>query len=259
MRITVLGSGTSSGVPVIGCDCEVCTSPDPRDRRTRASVLVELAGGNLLIDTSTDLRAQALGHGLRRVDAVLYTHAHADHLHGVDELRLFCLGRAGPLPCHAGPDALARLKAYLAYIFDPDEEPQSFRPLLELHEVRGPFELLGQRVVPVPLEHGRTPSLGYRLGRFAYLTDVNRIPEDSFALLAGLELLVLDALRPRPHPTHFSLAEALEAIARIAPGRAVLTHLAHQVEHAAVSAGLPAGVSLAHDGLELEVADEALE
>lgn len=253
MRVTVLGSGTSSGVPVVGCRCPVCTSPDPRDQRTRASVAIELPGGTVLIDTSTDLRAQALRHGLARVDAVLYTHAHADHLHGVDDLRPFCLGRDGPLPCYANPDTLARLRAYLGYIFDPDREPESWRPLLGLHEVAGPFELLGQRVVPVPLWHGRTPVLGYRLGGFAYLTDANRIPEGSWPLLEGLELLMLDALRPKPHPTHFSLDEATGVIARLAPARAVLTHLAHQVAHATASAGLPPGVSLAHDGLVLEV------
>ncbi|HOX46927.1 MAG TPA: MBL fold metallo-hydrolase [Myxococcota bacterium] len=254
MRVTILGSGTSSGVPVIGCECRVCTSPDPRDRRTRASAVVALPGGNLLLDTATDLRAQALREGLVRVDAVLFTHAHADHLHGIDELRLFNLRRQGAIPCFGNRDTLERLRAYLRYIFDA-EQGESWRPALTLTEVTGPFELLGARVVPIPLWHGRTPVLGYRLGGFAYLTDANRIPDESWGLLEGLEVLVLDALREKPHPTHFSLGEALEVVARLRPGRTVLTHLAHTVAHAEVSARLPAGVELAQDGLVLALED----
>jgi phosphoribosyl 1,2-cyclic phosphate phosphodiesterase len=252
MRVTILGSGTSSGVPVIGCECAVCSSPDPRNRRTRASALVAVPGGNLLLDTATDLRFQALREGLGRVDAVLFTHAHADHLHGIDDLRLFNLRRGGTIPCYANHDTLERLRAYLRYIFD-GEEGESWRPALSLTEVDGPFEVLGARVVPVPLWHGRTPVLGYRLGGFAYLTDANRIPEESWPLLYGLDVLVLDALRQKPHPTHFSLAEALEVAARLRPRRTLLTHLAHTVDHARVSVGLPSGVELAYDGLAFEV------
>jgi len=252
MRVTILGSGTSSGVPVIGCSCPVCTSGDPKDQRTRASAAIEHAGRVILIDTATDLRAQALRAGLSRVDAVLYTHAHADHVHGIDELRAFNLCTLRDIPCYADAATLSRLKAAFTYIFDSDEG-ESLRPFLSLNEATGPFELLGLTVTPVPMFHGRLPTLGYRVGDFAYLTDCSRVPDESLRLLSGLKLLVLDALRARPHPTHLSIGEALELIARLAPERAALTHLSHQVSHREGNKGLPMGVELAYDGLVFEL------
>ncbi len=251
MRVTVLGSGTSSGVPMIGCRCPVCTSPEPKNKRTRASVTVELSGGTVLIDTSTDLRQQALSCEIERVDAVLYTHAHADHLHGIDELRVYNLRQLKEIPCYASREVAGRIRAYFDYIFDQEESP-SFRPFLELVEIDGPFEILGETVVPIPLLHGDLQVLGFRLGDFAYLTDVSEIPEESFELLEDLDLLVLDALRPRPHPTHFGIEQALSVVERLKPGRTALTHLSHLIDHGSTSRELPVGVELAFDGMVFE-------
>lgn len=254
--VKILGSGTSSGVPMIGCQCPVCTSSDPRNKRTRASAAIELERGTILIDTATDLRAQALRWGLERVDAVLYTHAHADHLHGIDDLRLYNLRQLKPIPCFTNADTACRLRAYFDYIFDP-AGAESFRPTLELEVVEAPFSLLGETVIPVPLLHGEMPVLGFRLRRFAYLTDVSAIPDRSWRLLEGLDLLVLDALRPRPHPTHFGLDQALEVVDRLRPRRTLLTHLSHQFDHETTNEKLPIGVELAYDGMIVELEDEA--
>jgi phosphoribosyl 1,2-cyclic phosphate phosphodiesterase len=252
MRITILGSGTSSGVPMIGCSCPVCSSPDPMNHRTRASVSVHLDAGTILIDTATDLRQQALRWGLTRVDAVLFTHAHADHIHGIDELRSFNMTSLREIPCYGPPEAVSRLRAYFDYIFREDQT-ESLRPFLTLQDLTSPTELCGVRVVPVPLLHGDQAALGYRLGDFAYLTDASRIPEGSWDLLPDLRLLVLDALRPHRHPTHFSIPEALEVIERLKPRRAVLTHLSHHVDHQLVNKKLPIGVELAYDGQTFEL------
>jgi len=253
LRVTMLGSGTSSGVPVIGCTCAVCTSSDPRNRRLRPSLRLDLPGGTALVDTPPDLREQALRSGLARLDAVLFTHAHADHIFGLDDVRIFNFRQGGAIPCHGSPGTLERVRAAFSYVFEEGEEGGG-KPKLDLVPVTGPFELLGARVEPVPAWHGPTQVLGYRVGGFAYLTDVNRIPEESFPLLAGLEVLVLGALRYRPHPTHFTIAEAVEAAARIGAGRTYLTHLAHDVDHAAPGVALPPGVAFGHDGLEIELA-----
>jgi len=257
MRLTILGSGTSSGVPVIGCRCSVCSSADPRNRRTRASALVEVAEVKILIDTSPDLRQQALRFGLARVDAVLFTHGHADHVHGIDELRSFNMVTLSEIPCFGNRPTLDRLRRTFDYIFE-DTGSESLKPLLELHEVGEPFDARGVRILPVPLWHGRTPSLGYRIGDAAYLTDCSRIPPESFSLLENLDLLVLDALRHHPHPTHFSIAQAIEIVEGLRPRRAVLTHLSHQVDHADAQSRLPLGVELAYDGMSFELAEPAL-
>jgi phosphoribosyl 1,2-cyclic phosphate phosphodiesterase len=254
MRVTILGSGTSGGVPMIGCTCAVCTSGNPKNRRMRPSAAVEVKKRVFLLDTSTDLREQALRFDLPRVDAVLYTHAHADHIHGVDELRAFNVRHLHEIPCYGNPDTLNRLRNYLQYIFD-QEHHESFRPFLSLNEVQGPFTLSGVDVVPVPLFHGKMSVLGYRIGGFAYLTDANRIPDASWKLLEGLELLVLDALRPRPHATHFSLSEAVEVAAKLNPQRTVFTHVSHMMEHEETNKGLPKGMELAYDGMTFILAD----
>lgn len=252
LSVTLLGTGTSSGVPVLGCRCPVCTSEDPRNRRLRCGAVLELPGGTLLLDTPIDLRQQALAYGLRRVDAVLYTHGHADHLLGADELRIYNYRQGGAIPCFGSAATLAKLRHTFAYAFEEDGSGTS-KPSFELREIRGPFDLLGARVIPVPVRHGEMEVLGFRLGAFAYVTDCNHIPEASFGLLEGLEVLVLGALRYRPHPTHFTLTEALAAAERIGARRTYFTHLAHEVDHGAPRVPLPPGLELASDGLAFEL------
>jgi phosphoribosyl 1,2-cyclic phosphate phosphodiesterase len=253
VNVTFLGTGTSTGVPVPTCTCDVCRSSDPRDARLRPSVLLRWDGASVLVDTSTDLRQQALRLGLMGLDAVVYTHAHADHVFGLDELRMFNWRRGGAIPVYASALTLAAIRRTFWYAFE-DVEAGGGKPLLELHEVDAPFALLGRTVVPVPLQHGSLPILGYRIGGFAYLTDVSAIPEASYALLENLDVLVLSALRLRPHPTHMHLARSLEEAARIGATRTLFTHIAHEISHAAVAASLPPGVELAYDGLTFETA-----
>ena len=260
LKVTLLGTGTSHGVPMIGCSCGVCASSDPRDRRTRPSILIESGGAqavrHILVDTSTDLRAQALAHGVSRVDAILFTHSHADHVLGLDEVRRFNVLQRGAIPCFADAATLEDLRRMFAYIFDPPEQRGGGLPQLALFRIGGVFTLGGLEIVPVPLLHGRRPILGFRIGSFAYLTDCSRIPDESWPLLAGVRTLVLDALRDRPHPTHFTVAEALEVVARLAPARTYFTHICHDLPHAATCARLPGGVELAYDGLVLTIGDD---
>lgn len=254
LDLLCLGSGTSHGVPMIGCRCPVCRSTDPRNRRTRCSALVSVGAIHLLIDTSTDLRTQALRHDLDRLDAVLYTHAHADHLHGIDDLRSFTLKQRQPLPCYGDAATVGLIRERYAYMFaDPEFRLRWSIPRLELHELAGPVDVCGVRVIPVPLLHGRLPICGFRIGRLAYLTDCSEIPMPSWALLQDLHTLVIDGLRPQPHATHFSTGQAVDVVARLRPCQAFLTHLTHDVDHGAVEATLPPGVHLAYDGLRVTV------
>lgn len=253
MRVTFLGTGTSTGVPVPTCDCPVCISPDPRDQRLRSSVLLEWDGSTVLIDTSTDLRAQVLRHRIQRIDAVFYTHAHADHVLGLDELRLFNWRQGGAIPIYGSPQTLAAIARTFWYVFESGASEQT-RPILAPCPVAATFEFGGRDVIPVPLWHGSLPILGYRLGRLAYLTDVSRIPSASYRLIEDLDVLVLSALRHRSHPTHLTLAAAIEQARRIGAPRTFFTHISHEIGHAAVSAGLPEGIALAYDGLKIEVA-----
>lgn len=246
------GTGTSTGVPVIGCACAVCTSGDARNRRLRPGAQVRLDGGVILLDTPTDLRQQSLRYGLPRVDAVLFTHPHADHVFGLDEVRVFNFRQRQVIPCFGSAETLAALRRIFAYAFERGQEGGG-KPRVELLEVAGPFELLGREVVPVPVWHGEMSVLGYRIGRFAYVTDVNRIPAESLALLAGVDVLVLGALRYRPHSTHFSIAEAAEVAQAIGARRTLLTHIAHEVDHGNQELPLPPGVELAYDGLAFDV------
>jgi phosphoribosyl 1,2-cyclic phosphate phosphodiesterase len=251
MRITMLGSGTSTGVPVIGCTCGVCTSDNPRNKRWRPGLKLEIGGGVVLVDTPTDLREQALRFGLPRVDAVIFTHSHADHVFGLDDVRIFNFRQRSSIPCYGSAHTLAALRSMFAYVFENGQEGGG-RPQLELIEVQDRFAVLGQEVVPVPVWHGELEVFGYRLGSFAYVTDCNSIPEASFRLLTGVEVLILDALRYRPHSTHFSVEQALTVAARIGASRTILTHLAHEIDHDAPAVALPEGVEFGYDGLVLD-------
>lgn len=253
MRVTFLGTGTSSGVPVPTCDCRVCTSSDPRDRRLRPSIRLEWEGASVLVDTSTDLRQQALRHGIDRVDAVLFTHAHADHVLGLDELRIYNWRRRGPIPAYGSPLTLTNLSRTFWYVFD-DAEPESSRPLIDRRPIgEEPFELLGREVVPLPALHGSLPIYGWRIGDFAYLTDVSELPARTLRRLEGVTTLTLNALRARPHPTHLTVDDAVALARRIGARRTWFTHMSHEVLHAEVSAALPDGVDLAYDGLTFDV------
>jgi len=240
---------------MIGCDCAVCHSTDPRDACWRPSVYVECDDGTrILVDMTPDLRAQALRFGVRLVDAILYTHSHADHLMGLDEVRRFNAIRKSTMPIFADDRTIDDIRRAFAYIFDPNTPKAGGVPDLRLWRLGGgPFVIGRQDVVPVPVMHGTRPILGFRLDRFAYLTDCNAIPDSSLALLGGLDTLVLDALRPLPHPTHFTLGEAVEMAHRIGARQTFFTHIAHQMGHAETCASLPPTMALAHDGLSLDI------
>jgi phosphoribosyl 1,2-cyclic phosphate phosphodiesterase len=253
-RVTFLGTGTSHGVPMIGCRCGVCRSEDPRDRRWRPSIYIEFPDVSVLVDTSTDLRSQALQFDIVRVDAILFTHSHADHVLGLDEVRRYNDLQKSSIPCYADVETVADLRRAFAYVFDPRTPAGGGLPRLDLFPLCGEFSLGRQVIVPVPLLHGRRTILGYRVGSFAYLTDCSEIPAASWPLIEGVESVVIDALRHRPHPTHFNVAQALDAVRRLAPRRAWFTHIAHDLGHAATCAQLPEGVELAYDGLTVDVA-----
>jgi phosphoribosyl 1,2-cyclic phosphate phosphodiesterase len=255
-RLVFLGSGTSTGVPVIGCDCPVCTSADPRNQRTRPSVLLRFPQGNLLIDTSPEMRLQLLRERVPFVHAIAYTHHHVDHLFGLDDTRLFPRHTGGPLPVYCEPDTQAVIRQVFAYAFTEHALaiPPGHLPKVHFETITPgvPFTVLGQTVLPIRLEHGRFRVLGFRVGNLAYCTDVNRIPDESWPLLEGLDVLILDALRHEPHPTHFSLGEALAVVQRLRPKRVWLTHLSHSFDHGPTETTLPPCVGLAYDGLALD-------
>lgn len=253
-QLVLLGTGTSVGVPVIGCNCETCRSKNPRNHRTRCGLALGLPQGILLVDTPTDLRTQLLREGIGLVHAVVFTHSHADHIFGLDDLRLFpyYLGRKLPLYCE--PSVEGRIRKSFDYAF-PTEVEDFQRldiPRLEVRQIgTEPFEVLGARVTPIRLLHGSLPVLGFRFGNVAYCTDTNEIPNESWSLLQGLDTLILDALRPKQHRTHFNLEEAVEVAKRIGARRTLFTHMAHELEHEATNANLPAGMELAYDGMRV--------
>ena len=251
IELTFLGSGTSHGVPMIGCDCAVCRSDDPRDKRNRASVAIGTAGGSILVDAPPELRLAAVAWGLGRVDAILFTHAHADHIMGLDDVRRFNDIVGSTIDCYCNAPCLQRLRAVFGYAEVVYDKTPANRPSLRFELMEEPRRICGVDVVPVPLLHGSDEVLGFRFGSMAYCTDCSAIPPASAPLLEGLDLLVLDALRHTPHPTHFSLAEALEVIAELRPKKALLTHIAHQLGHEATSRDLPDNVAMAYDGLSV--------
>lgn len=255
MRITLLGTGTSHGVPMIACDCAVCTSADPRDRRTRAGIHVQFGDRGILVDTTPELRLQCLACDIRRVDAVLFTHQHADHVAGLDDLRRFNHLLGGPLTCYGNRATLEALVRMFPYAFADMPDYPSAKPQLLTQLIDGEFEVCGLRVRPVSLLHGDLPVLGFRFGDFAYCTDCSRIPDEGFELLRGVRVLVLDALRRRPHPTHFNLDQAVAIAGRIGARQTYFTHVAHEMAHEATNAELPPGMALGFDGQVIVMGD----
>ncbi len=250
-RLTVLGSGTSMGVPTIGCDCAVCHSTDPRDRRTRPSIMLEYNGKVVLIDTTPDFREQAIREQIKQLDAVLYTHTHADHILGIDDLRPLSFHRGERIQLYARPDAAQFLRNMFKYIFDADYKYGGLAQV-DLNEINGEVELFGALFLPVKVMHGDAEILGFRFGSAAYLTDFSEIPEASFDQLQGLDILFLDALRHRPHPTHSTVENSLRIVDRLKPKRAFFTHICHDLPHEATNATLPGAAQLSYDGMKLD-------
>ena len=256
MKITFLGTGTSTGVPVIACECRVCQSEDPRNKRLRVSALLSWEEKNekknIVIDTGPDFRQQMLQNNVKHVDAVLYTHSHADHLYGLDDIRIFCFRAGGPIPVYADPPTLDRIRTVYDYTFQKKTEGGGVAKL-DLRPIQAPFPLFGKTIEPIYVWHGSTPVLCFRIDNFAYCTDCSAIPPEAMERLRGLDLLVLDALRPYPHSTHMSIPEAVAAAQELKPKQTYFVHMTHDVEHAETEASLPEGIHLAYDGLEIEI------
>jgi phosphoribosyl 1,2-cyclic phosphate phosphodiesterase len=252
VELLFLGTGTSAGVPMIGCHCDVCESTDPRDKRTRPSVVFSYGETHVLVDTTPELRLQCVANRLDWIDAVVITHAHADHIMGLDDVRRFNAIRQGPLDVWAEPQTHDVLQRCFGYAFrEPDPAAGVFRPRLVPRTIDGPMEIAGARWQPIRLYHGTLPVLGFRVGHVAYCTDVNHIPDESFALLEDLDVLVLDGLQWKRHTTHYSLDQAIEVAQRVGAKQTYFTHIAHGVGHQETNARLPAGMRLAHDGLRV--------
>lgn len=253
MEVVFLGVGSSAGTPVIGCGCPTCLSDDPRNRRTRCSIAITMESGTvLLVDTGPDLRHQALREKIVRVDGVLYTHYHADHLNGLDDLRSFCHLQRKPIPVFGNEATMQGIVQRFAYAFPSHEQHHWDKPVLRAHNVAEAFEIAGTKVMPVPVMHGKYEILGYRIGNMAYLTDVSDISPASLDKLQGLDVLLLDCLRYRFHPTHFSVEQAIAWAEKIGARETYLIHMTHELEFSALSAQLPAGMRVAYDGLRLQ-------
>lgn len=251
MKITILGSGTSTGVPMVGCDCKICRSEEVKDKRTRASLLLQYNGYTVLIDTSTDLREQALREHIKRIDAVLFTHSHADHTNGIDDLRGFHFIHKEIIPCYGSRNTLDAIEAGFSYIFK-ESNASGYTPLLAPYEVSAPFELFDRTITPIPLIHGKSVATGYRIGNFAYLTDCSDIPKESALLLRGVEVMIIDGLRWEEHPFHFNITGAIAAARKLKVPRTIMTHLTHQIAYSEKNR-LPTGFELAYDGMCLNL------
>ncbi len=249
--LTVLGSGTSMGVPTLGCDCKVCRSADPHDRRTRPAVMLEYASRCVLIDTTPDFREQAIRENITHLDAVLYTHGHADHILGLDDLRPLSFRRESKIPLYVNASTRARLESVFRYIFDDNYE-HGRMARVELRDLGDSLELFGARFEALPLQHGSEQIMGFRFGSAAYLTDFSEVPEATQSRLKGLDVLFLDALRHKPHPTHSTVENSLKLVESLRPRRAFFTHISHDLPHEETNAKLPPHVRLSHDGLKLE-------
>lgn len=253
LGITVLGSGTSVGVPTIGCDCAVCHSSDPRDNRMRPSIHINYDGRGILIDTTPDLRQQALRFRIPRVDAILFTHSHADHMMGLDDIRPFNFHQGGTIPIYGSASTIDDVRRAFRYIFECGET-QSSRPRLTTHVFNDEaFDVLGLEFLPIRISHGKGTVHGFRFGPVAYLTDHSDIPPESLEKLAGLDALFLDALRHRPHPTHSTVEKSLQTVEQLKPKKAYFTHICHDLPHASTQRSLPSNVLLAYDGMQLQV------
>lgn len=255
-ELVLLGTGTSVGVPIVGCDCAVCKSSNPRNHRTRTGVLVEAPEGNFIIDTSPELRLQLLRENVSLVQAALFTHSHADHIFGLDDLRIFghYLSDAIPLYCEENVEDQLRQSFNYAFESAPLNAHHFSVPKLRFERISTePFEVLGQTVQPIRLHHGNLPLFGFRINNVAFCTDVSRIPDESWELLEGLDVLIIDALREKSHPTHFSVPESLEVVKRVKPKQAYFTHISHWLEYEETNARLPEGVELAYDGLRISL------
>jgi phosphoribosyl 1,2-cyclic phosphate phosphodiesterase len=249
----MLGVGSSAGTPMLGCNCATCASSDPRNNRTRCSSLITLDNGKIiLIDTGPDLRNQSLREGLTRIDAVLYTHTHADHLHGIDDLRGFCQLQRSQIPLFGSAEAMAHIKEKFGYTL---REASNFwdLPVLKINPVSSPFEIFDQTITPIPLKHGNSEIYGYRIGDIAYLTDVSAIPDSSLELLKGLKLLLLDCLRYTTHYTHINLEQSLQYASQVGAETTYLIHMTHEIEYVELTTKLPHGVYVGYDGLKLMV------
>ncbi|MEM8996188.1 MAG: MBL fold metallo-hydrolase [Acidobacteriota bacterium] len=253
LQVTVLGCGTSTGVPVIGCACDVCRSDEPKNKRLRSGLALRFGERTVLVDTSPDLRQQCLRYGIERVDAVLYTHAHADHILGLDDLRPFNFRQREPVACFGSRQTLEHLRRTFSYAFDGVPSEGGGKPRLETAAVEGAFDVFGLEVEALTVLHGSLEVTAYRVGPFAYVTDCHYIPEATFEGLQGVQFLILDALRYTPHPTHFSVAEAIDAADRIGATQTYLTHMNHDIDYNAPAVELPPGVELAYDGLTVTV------
>ncbi|MEN6519901.1 MAG: MBL fold metallo-hydrolase [Armatimonadota bacterium] len=253
-RITFLGTGTSHGVPVIGCKCPVCTSQDHRNRRTRTSALIAYRGKHIIIDTAPEFRLQCLANNVDYLDGVLFTHAHADHIFGLDDVRGFNRIQKKSVPCYGSQDTLAAIRRAFAYIFIETQEGGG-KPKIELNPVDRPFEFEEIKITPIPVMHGEVPVYGYRIGKLAYVTDCSCISDESKELLRGLDLLILGVVRRNPHETHLSLVEGVEIAKELAPGITRFVHMSHHLEHESTNNELPSGIELAYDGLSIELSD----
>jgi len=257
LKVTMLGSGGSAGVPFIGCDCKVCTSTNPKNKRTRVAITIEVGGLTLLVDTPPDLRAQALRQNLRKVDAVLYTHAHADHAHGIDELRSFNYLNGGALPIYGDPHTIEALKTRFSYVFQQAPQNHWYRPTLLPHVLQDMpvqrFTVGGVDITAFKQQHGKSTTLGYRIGNFAYSTDTDHLSDEAFEALAGVEVWIVDCLRYTPAPTHANLEKTLSWIERLKPKQAILTHMSHEFDYDVLSHELPYAVAPGYDGLEIKL------